>query len=76
MKIARAFSVSTNWLLFEDAERGPDENLRSEFEAMNPLMPDEKAVACAVDEGLLLKHVARKWNSPDAIAPPAQEEAK
>ena len=76
-KIARAFSVSTDWLLFEDAERGPDEDLRLQFEAMNQLTPDEKAVARAVLEGLLLKHVARKWNSPGAIAPtPTPEVAK
>jgi transcriptional regulator with XRE-family HTH domain len=63
-KIAKAFSVSTDWLLFEDAERGPDEDLRLQFEAMNQLSPDEKAVARAVLEGLLLKHVAHKWSAP------------
>jgi transcriptional regulator with XRE-family HTH domain len=63
-KIARAFSVSTDWLLFEDAERGPDEDLRLQFEAMSQLTADEKEVARQVLEGLLLKHVARKWVSP------------
>ncbi len=63
-KIAKAFSVSTDWLLFEDAERGPDEDLKLQFEAMNQLTPDEKAVARAVLEGLLLKHVAHKWSAP------------
>ncbi|MBK9218400.1 MAG: helix-turn-helix transcriptional regulator [Uliginosibacterium sp.] len=63
-KIAKAFGVTTDWLLFEDAERGPDEDLRLQFEAMSQLTPEEKEVARAVLEGLLLKHVARKWSSP------------
>lgn len=67
-KIAKAFSVSTDWLLFEDAERGPDEDLRLQFEAMNQLSPEEKDVARAVLEGLLIKHVARKWASPSGAA--------
>ena len=31
---------------------------------MNQLSPNEKAVARAVLEGLLLKHVAHKWSAP------------
>jgi transcriptional regulator with XRE-family HTH domain len=61
-KLARAFSVSTDWLLFEDAERGPDEDLRLQFEAMSQLTPEEKEVARQVLEGLLIKHAATKWN--------------
>ena len=61
-KLARAFSVSTDWLLFEDAERGPDEDLRLQFEAMSQLTPEEKEVARQVLEGLLIKHVATKWH--------------
>lgn len=67
-KLARAFSVSTDWLLFEDAERGPDEDLRLQFEAMSQLTPEEKNVARAVLEGLLIKHVATKWNRPSTAA--------
>ena len=78
-KVAKAFSVSTDWLLFEDAERGPDEDLRLQFEAMNQLTPEEKDVARAVLEGLLIKHVARKWASPNgatASAPVATVASK
>ena len=62
-KIAKAFGVTTDWLLFEEAERGPDDDLRLQFEAMAQLSPEEKSVARAVLEGLLLKHAARQWNS-------------
>ncbi len=67
-KLARAFSVSTDWLLFEDAERGPDEDLRLQFEAMSQLTPEEKEVARQVLEGLLIKHAATKWNRPGSAA--------
>ena len=68
-RIARCFGVTTDWLLFEDAERGPDEDLRLQFEAMGQLTPEEKEVARAVLEGLLIKHVARKWSSPAQASP-------
>ncbi|MEY3202297.1 MAG: hypothetical protein RIR70_1847 [Pseudomonadota bacterium] len=68
-RIAKCFGVTTDWLLFEDAERGPDEDLRLQFEAMGQLTPEEKEVARAVLEGLLIKHVARKWSSPGQSAP-------
>lgn len=61
-KIATCFGVTTDWLLFEEAERGPDDDLRLQFEAMNQLSPDEKEVARAVLEGLLLKHAAHQWS--------------
>ena len=69
-KVAKCFGVTTDWLLFEDAERGPDEDLRLQFEAMNQLTPDEKAVARAVLEGLLLKHVARQWGGSGGSVTP------
>jgi transcriptional regulator with XRE-family HTH domain len=72
-KVATCFGVTTDWLLFESAERGPDEDLRLQFEAMSQLTPDEKAVARAVLEGLLLKHVAHQWANPKA--PPSANPA-
>jgi transcriptional regulator with XRE-family HTH domain len=69
-KLAVAFSRSTDWLLFEDAERGPDEDLRLQFEAVNQLNPDEKEVARAVLEGLVLKHISRKWSGTPMVAAP------
>lgn len=74
-KIAKCFGVTTDWLLFDDAERGPDEDLRLQFEAMSQLSPDEKEVARAVLEGLLLKHVARQWVGPDSKSAQAKRKA-
>jgi transcriptional regulator with XRE-family HTH domain len=66
-KIAKCFGVTTDWLLFEDGERGPDEDLRLQFEAMGQLSPEEKGVAKAVLEGLLLKHAARRFSAVASV---------
>jgi len=63
-KVAKCFGVTTDWLLFENAERGPDEDLRLQFEAMSQLSPEEKDIARAVLEGLALRHIARQWVGP------------
>lgn len=59
-KIARAFAVSTDWLLFEEGERGPDEEFRLRFEALARLAPDERNVIKELIDGMLLKHEARR----------------
>lgn len=60
-KLAVALSVTTDTLLFETDERGPDEDLRLQFEAMSRLDPDEKRVVKELLEGMLLKHEAKRW---------------
>jgi hypothetical protein len=66
-KVAQ-FWMPFNRLLFEDGERGPDEDLRLQFEAMGQLSAEEKGVARAVLEGLLLKHAARRFATPAGAA--------
>ena len=53
--------MSADALLFGEDTRGPDDELRLQFEALAQLDPDEKAVVQSVLEGLLLKHDARRW---------------
>jgi len=67
--LAVALAVTTDELVFDKAERGPDETLKLQFEAINHFDPDEKAVARAVLESLILKHEARRWASPAPAAP-------
>lgn len=62
-RLAVALGVSADVLIFEVNERGPDEDLRLQFEKMNQFSADEKKVAKAVLEGLILKHEAKKWGS-------------
>ncbi len=59
-KLAVALSVSADLLLFDRDERGPDDDLRFQFEALARLDPEDKAVVKSVLEGLLLKHEAKR----------------
>lgn len=60
-RIALALSVSADLLLFDDNERGPTDDLKLQFEAINRLTPDEKTTVKRVLEGLLLAHEAHRW---------------
>jgi len=60
-KLAVALGVSANELVFGEDERGPDDDLRLQFEAISNFDPDEKKTAKDVLDGLILKHEARRW---------------
>jgi len=62
-KLAVALRVSADRLLFEDHERGPDEDLRLQFEAIARFSAEEKRVIKAMLEGMILKHEAKRWSS-------------
>lgn len=47
---------ATDTLVFDENERGPDEDLRLQFEATTRLSDDEKHVVKAVIESILLSH--------------------
>lgn len=59
-KLAVALRVSADLLLFDKDERGPDDDLRLQFEALSQLGDDEKDVVRSVLEGLLLKNQAKR----------------
>lgn len=50
-------------LLFGQDQRGPDEDLRWQFEAVSRFDPEEKQVVRPVLEGMILKHEARRWQN-------------
>ncbi len=60
-RLALALGVTSDELIFDEAERGPDDDLRLQFEAISSFDPDEKRTAKEVLEGLILKHEARRW---------------
>lgn len=62
-KIAIALHVSADKLIFDENERGPDDDLRLHFEAISKLTPDEKKTVKELLEGMLLKHEAKRWHS-------------
>ena len=62
-RLSQALRVSADELLFGKTERGPDEDLRLQFEAISRFNEDEKKVVRSVLEGLLLTHEVRKWSA-------------
>ncbi len=61
--LATALSVTSDRLLFGKDERGPDDDLRLQFEAVSRFDPEEKQVVRSVLEGMILKHEARRWQN-------------
>jgi transcriptional regulator with XRE-family HTH domain len=65
-KLAIALGVSADLLLFGKDQRGPDDELRLQFEAVSRFDPEEKKVVRSLLDGMILKHEARRWSSgPD-----------
>lgn len=62
-KIATALSVSSDQLLFGKDERGPDDDLRLQFEAISRFDEEEKRVVRSVLESMILKHEVRRWQA-------------
>jgi transcriptional regulator with XRE-family HTH domain len=62
-QLAIALGVSADSLIFERDERGPDDELRLQFEAITRFDPEEKKVVKNVLDGLILKHQARRWGT-------------
>lgn len=60
-KLAIALSVSADTLVFDKDERGPDDDLRLQFEATSRLSDDEKRLVREVIESILLRHEAKRW---------------
>lgn len=59
-RLATTLNVTADLLVFDADERGPDDDLRLAFEAIDALDPDDKAHVQAVLEGLLLRHQAKR----------------
>ena len=64
--LAVALSVSADLLLFGKEERGPDDDLRLQFEAVSKFTDEEKKAARAVLDGLILRHEAHRLAARDA----------
>lgn len=59
-KIAVALSVTIDSLAFGPEERGPDEELKLQFEAVSHLPAEEKRIIKALLEGMIVKHQTRR----------------
>ncbi len=63
VRLAKSLNVSLDGLVFEGGERGPDEDLRLQFEAISQFTPEEKQVAKVILESLILRHDAERWTA-------------
>lgn len=62
-RLAVALRASADTLVFDEEERGPDEDLRLQFEAVKRLEPEEKKLVRGVLESILLRSDAKRWMS-------------
>lgn len=60
-RIALALNVSADMLLFEPEERGPDERLKLQFEAVSKLDEKEREAVETMIAGVLHMHDAKRW---------------
>jgi transcriptional regulator with XRE-family HTH domain len=62
--LAQALGVSTDELLFGANGRGPDDELRLQFETIcTKFEPDEKQLVRTLLDSLILRHEARRWGT-------------
>jgi transcriptional regulator with XRE-family HTH domain len=62
-KLAVALSVTADLLIFDKDERGPDDDLLLQFEAISRFKPAEKKFVKEVLDSLILKHEAKRWST-------------
>lgn len=75
-KPAVALSSSADALLFDEAESGPDDALKLQFEAVRQFDADDRRTALEVLEGLILKHQAKRMIARTQSQPAATSNAK
>jgi transcriptional regulator with XRE-family HTH domain len=59
-KVAKALHISLDHLVFGENQRGPDEDLQLQFEAVSALDDDDKLIIREVLEGLIEKYEAKR----------------
>ncbi len=69
-RIALALNVSADMLLFEVDERGPDERLKLQFEAVSKLDEKEREAVETMIAGVLHMHDAKRWQATVAASTP------
>jgi transcriptional regulator with XRE-family HTH domain len=75
-KIAITLGVSTDFLLFEEAERGPDDELRLQFDVIARLDEEEKHIIRELIDGMIIKYQARRFDSSRPAPASSSKSAK
>jgi transcriptional regulator with XRE-family HTH domain len=63
VNLAKALHVSLDALVFDESERGPNEELRLQFEAVSQFPEEERKVVTALLDGLIIKHQTKRMVS-------------
>jgi transcriptional regulator with XRE-family HTH domain len=61
--LAVALGISADTLLFAPDERGPDDALKLQFEAVSRFDPESKKIVQQVLDSMILQQEARRWSS-------------
>ncbi len=56
IRLAKALHVTLDYLVFDDADRGPDDELKLQFEAVRQLPNEDRKVIKAMLDGMIVKH--------------------
>lgn len=56
IRLVKALHVTLDDLVFDDDDRGPDDDLKLQFEAVKQLPPEDKQVIKAMLDGMIVKH--------------------
>jgi transcriptional regulator with XRE-family HTH domain len=63
VSLAKTLHTTLDALVFEESERGPDEELRLQFEAVSHMPEDEKKIIRALLDGMIIKHQTKQMVS-------------
>ncbi|NOY15820.1 MAG: helix-turn-helix transcriptional regulator [Gammaproteobacteria bacterium] len=63
IKLAKTLHISLDALVFDEGERGPDEDLRLQFEAVSHMPLEDKKVIKALLDGMIIKHQTKQMVS-------------
>jgi len=59
-RIDVTFHVSADWLIFEEGEREPQDELKLKFEAVKQMDEDEQKSITSILDAMILKHQAKR----------------
>jgi transcriptional regulator with XRE-family HTH domain len=60
VKLAKALHVTLDALVFDEAERGPSDEFRLQFEAVSQLPEEDRRIVKALLDGMIVKHQAKR----------------
>jgi transcriptional regulator with XRE-family HTH domain len=63
VRLAKVLHVRLDDLVFNQSERGPNEDMVLLFEAINEFSEEEKKTVRTVLSGMVLQHSARRWDT-------------